>query len=1017
MVPIFLVLLALTCLPAAAQESGWVDSVGYRQQNLRTAAILQVAYSPNGKILYSVSADSIWHINRWDAETGILLNSTTIDKTLYDKLFSVIIATDTRTYAICGSQSDKTYHTRIYSLESDSLLYDVTPDVADAYDVYSAVFDSEKKLLWVFYRIRIGDITYSGNIKQYKLNAGNIELLRSEKGAVRNWSLCAGNDIFAWVGYSISGKFDAIHGITNVARTMNAFIWADSITRKTGLVYEPMEYEFYDSKIANCYHPIITPNRLHYLFIDHSTVSRWSLIPYAHTSDIQIPFIPTFSAVSPSNTHVLLSSGRQIALYHITSNLITDSLILPKDSHNAAFRPNSTSAVLGSYDGYLRLISLALSPPNIPNDFRVDRTKTYTDSSLIFSVTTSKIIAHYKWDFGDGTTGDSTETALHRYMTTGNYTVRLLLTDTSGITDTIIKQSFITILPHLVPAFSATPRFGMAPLDVQFTDKSQGAVTSWKWDFGDKQKDSVQHPKHTFTGRRYYNVSLTIGDGLTTATLVRNVFITADTIPTDTFTVMKKWGSTAKNSVSDSYSQITENAFTKGLLGTDGKIYLYDWDCYSTASKQIPGPPVEPFRTYYYKQGIWALDSLQGKWDNIINWSPPSQAHPGYKCSGSGSQIIRYRDGQFITSFVAWIFVGYGNPVASTLYFSSGRTFAPSGWTHNFDGAFLPDGTDIFLFRNGNTSSLQFFRQDSVLIARDSLVGDVMRPFAIADSQRVLVISNPYIGTGDSSRWLLVRSYFADGRLIEERQKFIEKGRYIRLLDAANLGNGEFLICGRGSQPNATGGTDTMAYLAKISASGRFIWEYLTPTWKQFQILQKVNPEYYCVSGQPYSGFYQGFTAFRTDGTILSDNRLGGISSSFGLADFVVGKWGNELWFIGADNVPNQGLRDIAYLCNNPMETLTGVEATPTSFSDKLSAEVFPLPATKEITVRVSVPHQGRLRLSVVSSLGVEQFQTERETNIENAFHIPTDGLPAGIYGIQIRLNEEMLTVPAIILR
>ncbi|AKB32822.1 cell surface protein [Methanosarcina siciliae HI350] len=59
--------------------------------------------------------------------------------------------------------------------------------------------------------------------------------------------------------------------------------------------------------------------------------------------------------------------------------------------------------------------------------------------------------------------------------------------------------------------FTATPTLGIAPLTVQFTDKSSGSPISWSWDFGDGDdtNSTVQNPVHVYAEPGLYNVILT----------------------------------------------------------------------------------------------------------------------------------------------------------------------------------------------------------------------------------------------------------------------------------------------------------------------------------------------------------------------------------------------------------------------------------------------------------------------------------------------------------------------------
>lgn len=86
--------------------------------------------------------------------------------------------------------------------------------------------------------------------------------------------------------------------------------------------------------------------------------------------------------------------------------------------------------------------------------------------------------------------------------------------------------------------FSATPRTGDAPLEVQFTSVVTGAVTSYAWDFGDSGTSTLSHPTHTYTSAGSFGVTLAITGPGGTAQAVKPGYITVNTpsgAPTATF--------------------------------------------------------------------------------------------------------------------------------------------------------------------------------------------------------------------------------------------------------------------------------------------------------------------------------------------------------------------------------------------------------------------------------------------------------------------------------------------------
>lgn len=68
----------MSTLQILSQESGWVDSAGYKQQRYKTGEIKQLLYTSTGDTIITVTKDSVWHRYLWDTKSGRLLNEKKI---------------------------------------------------------------------------------------------------------------------------------------------------------------------------------------------------------------------------------------------------------------------------------------------------------------------------------------------------------------------------------------------------------------------------------------------------------------------------------------------------------------------------------------------------------------------------------------------------------------------------------------------------------------------------------------------------------------------------------------------------------------------------------------------------------------------------------------------------------------------------------------------------------------------------------------------------------------------------
>ena len=138
----------------------------------------------------------------------------------------------------------------------------------------------------------------------------------------------------------------------------------------------------------------------------------------------------------------------------------------------------------------------------------------------------------YNWDFGDGAISINAN-PVHAYTANGYYTVRLVIHDQFGCSDTITKTNYIHIVTP-VADFTVSDSVGTCPpLIVAFTNTSQ-YYNSLSWDFGDGTSTTNPNPSHFYNTAGTFIAKLTItGPGGCTATKEQTITVRG---PSGTFT-------------------------------------------------------------------------------------------------------------------------------------------------------------------------------------------------------------------------------------------------------------------------------------------------------------------------------------------------------------------------------------------------------------------------------------------------------------------------------------------------
>ena len=174
----------------------------------------------------------------------------------------------------------------------------------------------------------------------------------------------------------------------------------------------------------------------------------------------------------------------------------------------------------------------------------LDSTITFVDKSTI-PTGQAGFVKYWHWTFGDSTAGVPNTSTLqnptHKYKKAGTYKVTLIAATDAGCSDTV-REQLVTVNPSPIAYFVYTTDCKNKP--IQFKDTSvvsEGAVTGWKWNFGDSLSSSntstSRSPFHSFSKPGKYTVTLVaFSDKGCKDTFREDITIFPDATPDFTYT-------------------------------------------------------------------------------------------------------------------------------------------------------------------------------------------------------------------------------------------------------------------------------------------------------------------------------------------------------------------------------------------------------------------------------------------------------------------------------------------------
>jgi len=182
----------------------------------------------------------------------------------------------------------------------------------------------------------------------------------------------------------------------------------------------------------------------------------------------------------------------------------------------------------GCVDSIIRTGYVNTSDPTVT--FSSPDTVSCPGATIRFSVNATGNGIGYLWDFGDG---NSSTLAIppHAYSATGQYTVKLRITDQYGCSDSLVRNLYIRVGLPAADFTMSDSASSCSPFEVTFTNTSSFYYAQW-WDFGDGNTSTLQNPTHYYTNPGVYTARLVVESGGSCRDTITKTVTLYDTVGT-----------------------------------------------------------------------------------------------------------------------------------------------------------------------------------------------------------------------------------------------------------------------------------------------------------------------------------------------------------------------------------------------------------------------------------------------------------------------------------------------------
>ena len=274
----------------------------------------------------------------------------------------------------------------------------------------------------------------------------------------------------------------------------------------------------------------------------------------------------------------------------------------------------------------------------------------------------------YQWSFGDGGTSVAANPT-HSYNTPGSYTVRLIVTNAVGCTDTLTQPNSVTL--GSVHADFTSPLSVCQGQAVNLINTSSPAPVSAMWSFGDGTTASSINANKTYNSTGNFIIKMVANFGTCQDSAIKNISVltkpvlvfsgnntssckpplTVNFTSTVSGATTYSWNfgdGTSSSLANPSHTYTTYGTFTVGLTaqnsaGCADSLIKVGYIMVAKPVVTIPGLPMRgcaPF-TYNFTTNINSVDSVVSYFWNFGDGTTSSLPNPSHTFILAGNYTIR----------------------------------------------------------------------------------------------------------------------------------------------------------------------------------------------------------------------------------------------------------------------------------------------------------------------------------------------------------------------------------------